>query len=772
MMRRYSFNARRTLLALGATLVATLGVATTAAQAVVVTDNGTTAGVALTPSSRNSTLPTGVTAAPPAATNPCDPWLAPDLGPLPSEALCYGGGGVIHKNETFALTWDQPRAYWAVTRGYMEQFLRDVADSSGSLASPYAVATQYNDAGGRAANASIFGGGCIDYGATGGSSCEYGAPNPPGHNYPTTGNCPVSGDSFVTPAAVTMNTACLTDAQLQSEVATMVSQTRILGNTKAGYTPLVTLLVPPRVKVCLDGAGALCSVNGSLTPPPPNVTSANTSSGKIADGTYRVVVTYDDGSTESAPSSSQIVTTVSGNSQNSSITITSPPLPPVDPAPGHTWSWNAYVTASNGFQYMLQDSALVGTDITLNGLTANTKTPPANTAFCSYHSRVNVGGTEVAYVVQPWTAGSECDEPDAPSIPPFPTPQQMAVGVGERLVSPLSQAEIAAITDPGLDGWTGHAGPTTTPAWSGNSGDEIDDNAGCVPEGNQLDKVTLGTSSQNPYFLQRESNNAGLLEFDPATYFGCAPQVDLAPAFVVPSAVDAGDVVQFDGSATDSTLIVPQAGYQWDFGDGTKATGPSEAHSYAKGGTYNVTLTVTDRGGNTNTLTQTIQVLGDNGQPGGGPPPTESPGSGSGSSGSGSGSSGSGSGSGGSGAGSAGGAALSAHLQLMPQSLKSVLRNGIALRVSSNKAANGIATVWITRAAAKRAHLQVGKAPAVRIGIGTVSSITNGSVTLRLHLSSAMAKKLSHLGHVTMTVRLALVAAGSQQFAIDVAGSY
>ncbi len=66
----------------------------------------------------------------------------------------------------------------------------------------------------------------------------------------------------------------------------------------------------------------------------------------------------------------------------------------------------------------------------------------------------------------------------------------------------------------------------------------------------------------------------------------------------MPSAVDQGDEVQFDGSATASTLIVPNAGYAWNFGDGTTATGPSVVHSYTKGGIYNVTLTVTDRGGN------------------------------------------------------------------------------------------------------------------------------------------------------------------------------
>ena len=147
--------------------------------------------------------------------------------------------------------------------------------------------------------------------------------------------------------------------------------------------------------------------------------------------------------------------------------------------------------------------------------------------------------------------------------------------------------------------------------WAGLDGTEIEDNNG-VPGSATSGKVTLGTSAQNPYYLQRESNNAGALEFDPATYFG-ARRGDLAPEFVVPSAVDQGDVVQFDGSATASTLM-SRSRLPVELRRRHTAIGPSVEHSYAKGGSYNVKLTVTDRGGNTATLTQTIQVLGANGQ--------------------------------------------------------------------------------------------------------------------------------------------------------------
>jgi hypothetical protein len=749
-MRRYSLAVRRLVLALSCTVIASLSVVASA-QAIVVNDAGTEAGVAMVPAARVNPLPNGVTAV--TSAGPCtDPWLSTDLGApfIPRGGLCYRSGPVIHKNETFAVAWDQGRAYWSETRGYEEQFLRDVADASGSLGSPFSDTQQYNDSGGRALNASVFGGGCIDYGVTGGSNCDFGTPNAAGHDYPGAGaGCTAAGDSFVDPGQVNLNGVCLTDAQIQGEVAAMVNQEGLVGRTQAGYTPLVDLLLPAGVESCLDTSNTLCSANGNLTPPPALNISTSPAGGTIPAADYRVVTTYliqkNGQPVESAPSGSQTITTTGGLS---TITIPSPPAPPqgitVD-------GWYAYVTQPNGSVFTRQGGLnQIGSDLTLNApMTGSGSHLPQITGFCSYHSQVNVNGTEVAYVVQPWSAGTGCDEPDAPQIPPNPTPHELAIGVGQRLVSPLSQSNIAAIVNPGLNGW------------AALDGSEIEDDAVvgnngyiCQPLANQADKVTLGTSSQNPYYLQREFNNAGALEFDPATYWGCAPDVILSPEFVVPSAVDQGDVIELDGAASASTLMIPQANYQWNFGDGTTAVGPSVEHGYNKGGTYNITLTLTDRGGYTSTVSQTVQVLGATGQPV--PPPSSS----------------SGGGGSGSGSGSSSGPGLNVHLQLLPQSLKAVLRNGILVRVSSNKAANGIATVTITRRAARKAGIKVGRAGYVRIGLGTVNSITNGTVTLRLHLSPVMAKKLSHLHHVAMTIRLALVSSANDHFAVDAAGKY
>ncbi len=282
---------RRRILVAALILVMSLVVATGAAQAVVLTDAGDRVGVALVPGTRGS-LPPGISIG--SSSGSCnDPWLAADLSldgipqTLPNDALCWRGGAVMHRNETFSIAWDPDRQYWATVRGDIQQFLQNVANgsgtgSTGAAASPYAVTSQYGDGAGdpsgvplnppdpdgKALNASVYGGGCIDFGATGGFTCKLGdtGGGGQGDDYPRPAHCTPDGtnqffeaiDGSFTSAP---NNECLTDADIRGELASMLPRTQVVDRTVPGYSPLIVVLTPPGIEVCIDSQHELCSAN-------------------------------------------------------------------------------------------------------------------------------------------------------------------------------------------------------------------------------------------------------------------------------------------------------------------------------------------------------------------------------------------------------------------------------------------------------------------------------------------------------------------------------
>jgi serine protease len=72
-----------------------------------------------------------------------------------------------------------------------------------------------------------------------------------------------------------------------------------------------------------------------------------------------------------------------------------------------------------------------------------------------------------------------------------------------------------------------------------------------------------------------------------------------------------GLTVNFTDSSTDSDGTI--ASRSWNFGDSSTSTATNPSHTYAAGGTYSVSLTVTDNGGATNTKTQSVTVASSGG---------------------------------------------------------------------------------------------------------------------------------------------------------------
>lgn len=104
-------------------------------------------------------------------------------------------------------------------------------------------------------------------------------------------------------------------------------------------------------------------------------------------------------------------------------------------------------------------------------------------------------------------------------------------------------------------------------------------------------------------------HGASVTEEDAAIeFFSCNDQPPTADFSFSPETPGPGDTVSFDGSnSTDPDGSI--ASYEWNYDDGSaNDSGVSPSHIFSSSGTYNVTLTVTDDGGNTNSTTKTVEV--------------------------------------------------------------------------------------------------------------------------------------------------------------------
>jgi len=79
-------------------------------------------------------------------------------------------------------------------------------------------------------------------------------------------------------------------------------------------------------------------------------------------------------------------------------------------------------------------------------------------------------------------------------------------------------------------------------------------------------------------------------------------------SFEIDRIVKVGENVIFNATDCEDALS-GIASYEWDLGDGTKKSGPVVSHNYTETGSFDVTLTVRDAAGNTNSTRITIEVI-------------------------------------------------------------------------------------------------------------------------------------------------------------------
>jgi hypothetical protein len=399
-------------------------------------------------------------------------------------------------------------------------------------------------------------------------------------------------------------------------------------------------------------------------------------------------------------------------------------------------------------------------------------TPSYERSFCSYHSYIPPQSSPIVYAVLPWTAGntgmylpftetsgevSGSDCQGGPSVqqepnrvpPPSPdTDGDFDRGLADVIINEISVEQIAAETNPLLNGWY-------APAGQANAGNEIPDqcrNWFAPTLGGSPGMLYNQSIAGHNYYLNTEYNQAALTRDYPGV--ACIPSVSLVPLVTAPSPVNVGDVVGFD--ATESNISLGASEYVWSFSDGSAPVkAASVFHSFAHPGVYTVTLNVTDTGANTASTTEQITVLGpvspsatpSNTAPGGG-------------------------GSTASGAAASGSAQTSTTPPATPtpvltdfvesKSLKKVLSSGLAVRYTVNEQVAGSVQVLLDAATAKRlgihgataTGLPKGSAPSIVVGTAVLVTTKAGQGTIRIKFSSRTVARLARTHKLKLTLRL------------------
>ncbi|MGA2165229.1 MAG: PKD domain-containing protein [Solirubrobacteraceae bacterium] len=369
-------------------------------------------------------------------------------------------------------------------------------------------------------------------------------------------------------------------------------------------------------------------------------------------------------------------------------------------------------------------------------------------------------------------------------------------GLADLIINQIAVEQQDIVTNPLLNAWQDPVGDEVTDecrnfffAATGNAGANPKTVAGW------LSNQSLG---EDKYYLNDAFNLAAFRLPYPA--IPCLSGIALAPKFTAPNTVNAGELVGFDGMESDITLNddigyskttgaeeAKYATYKWNFGDETAEitgvapgapslnspeTSPCELpwqtpcaastfHSYRYGGTYSVTLTVTDTGGNTASVAEPITVVG--------PPPPPPPGSG---------------GSSNTGAnnapGGSGGSGNSSSIPSVPgpiataaavsSSLKQVAKNGLVVRYTVNEQVAGRFEVLLESATAHHlgisgpaaTNLPAGSPRSLVIGHALLVTTKAGKSSVRIKFSKSVAKHLRRAKKVKLTLRLTAHNANSQ----------
>jgi hypothetical protein len=630
-----------------------------------------------------------------------------------------GGNAVMHEANTYVVYWDPtPRGYHGDWREVIDRFMHGAGESFGGL---FSVNGQYTDRTNKpAATRPTF---KVSYDDT--------------EAYPSAG-CTDPHPLTVYKPFQTGPIVCLTDLQIQQHLQSFITQHGL----PTGMGTIYTVLTPPGVTACLDAGG-------------PTGHCSDFEATKLEEESEKFV-------TESYKHSFC--------SYHSDIN----PVNPLTGAPNTVLyavvPWTAGLQADGQYAPVDERSGLSCQDGGFN---------PASKPAIELKEKVPVQ-----------------QEPNQPTACPSPD-GYCDTGLADLIVNQIAAEQVNTVINPLLNAWQDPARNESTDECRNWFSVALGGSAIPPPEGSGAGTLYNQIYGGRNYYLNTGFNLASIKLNYPGVF--CLPGIRLEPHFTAPNTVSTGDIVGFDGMESNITLnansLFDETGaskpnyatFTWNFGDGSPTVSgfapgspPCEApwlspcassafHSYTYGGTYTVTLTVVDVGGNTASVSNPITVAGS-------PPPGSPAAGGSGAGGSGATSSA------GSGAGStAGGAQAGSSVKpavpppiataaVVSHSLRRALRGGLVVRYSVNEQVAGHFEVLLGRAIARRLGiggpqafgLPAGTPPQVIIGRAVLVTTSAGRSTVNIQFSKRTASRLARLHSVPLMLRLFVRNAASQ----------
>jgi hypothetical protein len=610
-----------------------------------------------------------------------------------------GGRPVVHSSRVYLIYWDPSYRYHGDWQAVIDGYLHSVNAASGALNSVFAVDTQYTDSSNQPAAYNVtFRGAYTDT-----------------HPYPTAG--------CTDPAPPGKHTVltCLSDQQIQEELASFI----VTHGLQKGMGSIFYLLTPPGATVCVAAGhcsdfkaeeesylNSFCSYHAAISPTNPTTGDGNS-------------ILYG------------VIPWVAGTRGNGALE-----LPNDSPE--------------------CQDG---GFDPTTRPIEQKEKAKEKSEKEEKEFKEKSKEEQEAELQKE----ALEGPHPEEPNQGTCPSPDGYCdTGLADVIVTQIASQQQNIVTDPLLNAWQDSIHREATDecrnffakTLGGSSSINVESEAG-----NLFNQAPPGGT----YYVNDAFNLAALKLSYPG--IPCSTGVRLVPKFTTPSPVNAGDIVSLNGmeSLIDLNAAVGfppgapstnYATYEWNFGDGAvgdptptvrgyapgapacaipwlSPCAASELHAYAYGGTYNVTLTVTDVGGNKESVTLPVQVLG--------PPPPAL-----------------GAAKAGAGATSGAGAPPSATVVVLSRSLRQVLRSGLLISYSVSERVTGRFEVLLDKKVGHKLHLRApsatglapGTAAQMVIGKSILVTLGGGHSRMKIQLPGSITSRFAHTRSVALILRL------------------